>query len=119
MDLEKHLMRQMAFSRATFGPGTRRDGVLDHLEKEIGEVRASGGASDEWVDLVLLALDGLTRQIAHGHQDGIKRRMPARNIAQVACALIEAKQDKNENRLWPDWRTAPADKAMEHEGHDD
>jgi hypothetical protein len=24
------------------------------------------------------------------------------------------KQDKNERRTWPDWRTAPADRAIEH-----
>lgn len=63
MDLKHHLIRQMVFSRATFGPGERREGVLDHLSKEIAEVRASDGDHDEWVDLVILSLDGLTRRL--------------------------------------------------------
>ena len=41
MDLKQHLIRQMAFSKATYGPGTRTNGVLDHLSKEIEEVRES------------------------------------------------------------------------------
>lgn len=34
MDLEQHLLRQRAFSRATFGPGARTQGVLDYIRKE-------------------------------------------------------------------------------------
>ena len=64
MDLKQHLMRQMAFSKSTFGSGTRTAGVLDHITKEIEEVRESGGSAEEWVDLVILAMDGLTRQLS-------------------------------------------------------
>lgn len=38
-DIIAHLTRQAVFSRATFGPGPRTKGVLDHMEKEIAEVR--------------------------------------------------------------------------------
>jgi hypothetical protein len=41
MDLKQHLIRQMAFSHATFGPGERRDGVIDHIRKELIESRPS------------------------------------------------------------------------------
>ncbi|CEI76891.1 Uncharacterized protein PAE221_02479 [Pseudomonas aeruginosa] len=34
-------------------------------------------------------------------------------------AALDAKQTKNESRSWPDWRTAPADKAIEHDRADD
>ncbi len=34
-------------------------------------------------------------------------------------AAIEAKQSKNEGRRWPDWRTAPADRAIEHDRSDE
>lgn len=37
-DFAAHLTRQAAFSRATFGPGPRTKGVIDHVEKELREV---------------------------------------------------------------------------------
>lgn len=57
-DLVAHLRRQRAFSERTFGPGTRTEGVCDHIRKELIEVRDSGGALAEWIDVVILALDG-------------------------------------------------------------
>lgn len=38
IDLIAHLTRQAAFSRATFGPGPRTKGVIDHIRKELVEV---------------------------------------------------------------------------------
>lgn len=114
MDLKQHLMRQMAFSKATFGPGTRTEGVLDHLSKEIEEVRESGGSADEWVDLVILSLDGLTRQLSFCNR-GTERIRTSEEIAEMACNMVVGKQDRNENRTWPDWRTMSADKAIEHD----
>lgn len=67
-DFEAHLTRQLAFSRATFGPGERREAVLDHIRKEIAEVEAFGGESSEWVDLVILSLDGLLRRLAFSNE---------------------------------------------------
>jgi dATP/dGTP diphosphohydrolase len=110
MDLKQHLLRQMAFSHATFGPGERMDGVIDHIRKELEEVEQSGGSSSEWVDVVILALDGLTRQLAYcsGQRDD------PTHIASMACNIIESKQSRNEARDWPDWRTAEPGKAIEH-----
>jgi hypothetical protein len=53
----------------------------------------------EWVDVILLALDGAWRSGASPEQ--------------IAFA-IAAKQIKNESRKWPDWRTAEPGKAIEH-----
>jgi hypothetical protein len=64
MDLKQHLIRQMAWSHATFGPGERTQGVIDHIKKELVEVERANGDSSEWVDVVILALDGLTRRLA-------------------------------------------------------
>lgn len=116
LDLESHLIRQMAFSHATFGPGTRTAGVIDHIRKELVEVEQANGSSDEWVDVVILALDGLTRQIAFCTGE---RGNPQR-VAEVAVQMLVGKQTRNESRVWPDWRTAPAGKAIEHlRGHHD
>lgn len=110
MDLEQHLLRQMAFSRATFGPGDRRQGVVDHIRKELLEVLAEDlpdGAAKEWVDVVILALDGLTRCL---RADG----MDPDAVARTTCMMIRHKQARNEGRDWPDWRTADPTRAIEH-----
>ncbi|HEY3432519.1 MAG TPA: dATP/dGTP pyrophosphohydrolase domain-containing protein [Rhodocyclaceae bacterium] len=99
-DLIAHLHRQREFSERTFGPGARLKGVTDHITKELIEVRDSGGDLSEWVDVILLALDGAWRSGATPEQ--------------IATA-ISTKQTKNEGRNWPDWRTAPADTAIEHD----
>lgn len=94
-----HLVRQRDFSRETFGPGERLAGVLDHIRKELLEVEAEPQDISEWADLVILAFDGALRQ---------------RHEPQDVLDAIERKQTKNEARAWPDWRTMPLDKAIEH-----
>lgn len=111
MDLKQHLIRQMAFSHSTFGHGPRTCGVIDHISKELAEVEASGGHPSEWVDVVILALDGLTRAVAF--QNG--PRMDPDEVAGLCVRQIAAKQTKNEARIWPDWRPADPDKAIEHD----
>lgn len=98
-DLIAHLYRQRAFSRATFGPGARTKGVTDHIRKELIEVEKAPGDLSEWVDVILLGLDGAWRSGATPEQ---------------IAAMIATKQDKNERRNWPDWRRADPDKAIEH-----
>ena len=110
MDLKQHLIRQMAFSHAAFGPGERTNGVIDHIKKELKEVEEANGDSTEWVDVVILALDGLTRRLAYVNGE---RRDPNK-VARIACDMIERKQSRNEGRSWPDWRTMSTDKAIEH-----
>lgn len=98
-DLVTHLHRQRAFSERTFGPGERTAGVLDHIRKELIEIEADPHDVSEWVDVILLALDGAWR---HGHEP------------EVIAAALNSKQDKNERRQWPDWRTVDHGKAIEH-----
>jgi len=112
MDLKQHLIRQMAFSHATFGPGVRREGVINHIKKELVEVEDAGGSAEEWVDVVILALDGLTRHLAFLHST--TRRRDPEVVADEACKEILYKQALNENRDWPDWRTADEDEPIEH-----
>lgn len=111
MDLKQHLIRQMAWSHATFGPGERTNGVLDHIRKELREVEEANGESGEWVDVVILALDGLTRRLAYCNGD----RNDPNEVAQIACNMIIGKQTRNEARVWPDWRTMSPDHAIEHD----
>lgn len=99
-DLMAHLHRQREWSLATFGPGDRRKGIVDHLRKELQEIENNPKDIFEWIDIVLLGLDGAWRA---GHTP-----------EQIVEALA-AKQTKNEGRVWPDWRTQDADKAIEHD----
>ena len=99
-DLIAHLTRQREFSERTFGPGTRTKGVIDHIRKELIEIEAKPDDLSEWVDVILLALDGAWRT---GH------------TPQQICEGMTAKQVKNEARTWPDWRTADPNKAIEHD----
>ncbi len=94
-----HLYRQRGFSLETFGPGDRLAGVLDHIRKELTEIEAHPDDVSEWADLLILGLDGALRRGFH---------------AQEILDAIEAKQCVNEQRQWPDWRTAPEGQAIEH-----
>lgn len=110
---EDHLKRQIAFSRGTFGPGERREMVIDHIRKELVEVERSAGSPREWVDVVILALDGLTRAVRTELESTYSTNM-TNAVANEAVALIVEKQSRNEERDWPDWRKAPKGKAIEH-----
>lgn len=99
MDLVKHIQRQQAWSEKTFGPDDRTKGVIDHIRKELDEIAKDPKDVYEWIDVVILALDGAWR-------NGFSPE-------KIADALAH-KQYINENRTWPDWRTQPTDRATEH-----
>jgi hypothetical protein len=98
-DLIAHLERQAKFSLETFGPGPRVKMVLDHIRKELIEIEAKPTDLFEWVDVVLLALDGAWRA-----------GFASKDIA----VALGGKLAQNEARSWPDWRDQDSDKAIEH-----
>lgn len=61
MNLIKYIKTQIQWSRIVFGEGLRTEGILKHIEAEIIEVREQPGDVEEWVDIVILALDGAWR----------------------------------------------------------
>lgn len=91
---------QREFSEQTFGPGLRTEGVLDHIAKESVEVRQDPTDLGEWVDLIILSIDGAWRTGAS---------------SQDVIDAVHAKLIRNMQRDWPDWRTAPEGKAIEHD----
>jgi hypothetical protein len=99
MDLVEHLSRQRVWSEQTFGPGARPDGIIDHILNELSEIADKPDDLEEWIDVVILALDGAWRA---GYSP-----------EQIVAALVN-KQKINESRQWPDWRTLPEGKAIEH-----
>jgi len=98
--LESYFARQIEWSRQTFGPAFRTKGVIDHIRKELKEIEQAPHDLSEWIDVVILAMDGFWR---HGGE---------------ACNLLPAlvaKQQKNMARTWPDWRAMSEDSAIEHD----
>lgn len=94
-----HIDTQRAWSEQTFGPGPRTKGVIDHIKKELKEIEEDPSDVLEWIDVIILALDGAWRT-GLGSQE-------------ILDALL-AKQEKNYRRVWPDWRTMSPDQAIEH-----
>jgi hypothetical protein len=90
---------QIKWSESTFGPGPRDAGLIDHIRKELQEIAQAPGDIEEWIDVVILAIDGAWR---HGFTG-----------ADIENTLL-MKMEKNRNRTWPDWRTAAGSKAIEH-----
>jgi hypothetical protein len=97
MTLEKYLYKQWCWSKKTFGEGRRTGGVTQHIEKELAEVRANPDDLSEWIDIVILALDGFWR---HGGE------------VEDVMKYLQAKQDKNFARQWP--TPTSEDVAIEH-----
>ena len=121
MDLQQHLARQAAFSRATFGPGQRTKGVIDHIKKELKEVAIADnclGKCKEWTDVSILGFDGLLRA-CRSYLEEVnpfeKIKITNSQVADMAVRLLLEKQEINELRDWPDWRTMSEDKAIEHD----
>jgi len=88
-----------SWNLATFGPGLRTEGTVQHIRKELDEILADPTDTKEWVDVLILALNGLVRL-------GLS---PAEIIA-----AVKAKHEVNKARKWPDWRNHP-DTPIEHD----
>lgn len=97
--LEEIIHRQRQWSRTTFGPGRRTLGIIKHIQKELQEIEADPTDVEEWVDVMILAMDGAWRSGACPEQ--------------IVHTLRE-KQSKNRKRQWPDWRTFSENDPSEH-----
>ena len=99
MELINYIQEQKEWSLKTFGPGNRVDGVIDHIKKELEKIKDKPKDLEEWVDVIILALDGAWRA-------GFK--------PWEICFKMRHKQLINKDREWPDWKTAKEGKAIEH-----
>jgi hypothetical protein len=95
--VEEFVRQQRAWSDKTFGPGRRTIGITRHIEKELAEIRLDPLDLMEWVDVIILALDGAWRA---GHSP-----------ESIGRALRE-KQVRNMTRKWP--AEVPEDQPTEH-----
>lgn len=95
--ITNYLREQRKWSSRTFGDGKRTIGITKHIEKELAEIREAPDDLAEWIDVMILALDGYWR---HG---GTPETL-ARDLSQ--------KQAKNFRRAWPP--PQPEDHPTEH-----
>ena len=61
LDLKAHLYRQIESSKKNFGPDTSDEklaGIREHIRKELDEIENEPRDLIEWIDVVILALDG-------------------------------------------------------------
>lgn len=79
--IEKH----REWSKETFGEGPHTEGLCRHIEKELDEIRENPKEIMEWIDVIILALDGAWRA---GH------------TPQEIVAALENKRRINEARKW-------------------
>lgn len=99
MNLIDHINRQKEWSLKTFGPGRKYLEILDHIASELFEVARAPTDVEEWIDVVILALDGAWR---------------AGYTPEEVATALRAKQELNESRQWPDWKDHQEGKAIEH-----
>jgi len=98
-EIARHIERQRIFSSATFGPHGRAKAITEHIRLELKEIEAAPEDLEEWIDVVILALDGAWRA---GHSPD------------AIAEALKAKQAKNETRTWPDWRNVEDCEPIEH-----
>ena len=98
-ELERYIERQREWSLNTFGPGVRDEGISNHIRKELTEIQEAPGDVMEWIDVIILALDGALR---NGYSP-----------ADITAALL-SKQAINLEREWPDWRQFKNGEPIEH-----
>lgn len=118
MDFARFLRNQQKWSTETFGPYTeaRTQGILDHARKEIEEIAAEPNDVEEWIDLMILAIDGAlaaaTLRYPAGHYQ-----------AEKAVDLVEwtrdQKMEKNIRRNWPAQADQVPGLAVEHISDDE
>mgnify|MGYP001580822508 CR=1 FL=1 len=97
MRIESYIHLQREWSERTFGHGVWTNGITRHIEKELAEIRAAPHDLVEWVDVVILALDGAWRA---GYTP-----------EEIEKALLR-KQSVNFKRKWP--LPGPEDEPIEH-----
>jgi hypothetical protein len=100
-DLASYVKDHRAWSEQTF-IGTTAVGITKHIEKECIEVRAKPDDLEEWIDMIILSIDGYWR---HG------------GVPEELLPRLRAKQRKNMSRKWVS--TGNPDEPVEHDRSDE
>lgn len=103
MELESYIREQKNWSKKSFGDNTFKTGrshkgLLEHIQKELKEIDNNPTDLYEWVDLIILGLDGAWR---------------AGFTEEDITLALHRKQCINKLRIWPD-NDGSGEKAIEH-----
>lgn len=98
--LSEYIANHILWSGETFGRGKRTAGLIKHIRSELDEIAENPGDLMEWVDVIILALDGAWRNCPASSTD-------------IAAAMI-AKQVINKWRQWPKIEEVSEDEPSEH-----
>lgn len=79
------------WSYATFGTGRQTIGLIRHIEKELDELRQTPDELSEWIDVMILALDGYLRH--GGTVENALRDMQAKQKINLARRWISAPEE--------------------------
>lgn len=96
-DLVDYIEIQREWSGVVFGEGRRTAGLIEHIRLELGEIEDAPEDVMEWVDVIILALDGAWRTGCAP--------------AEIARAMAQ-KQVTNIQRKWPE--SSREGEAIEH-----
>lgn len=88
-----------AWSRATFGETFHYERLTNHIRKELCEIEADPQDLEEWIDVIIIAMDGASRSGA--------------SSAEIEEALMK-KLAKNRARKWPDVSQLELGAPIEH-----
>lgn len=110
LSMDSYLRRHREWSWHTFGSPEERAkhfntdnpvaGVVDHIRNELKEIEKDPTDFTEWLDIIILGVDGYLR---------------AGGSWKEFLIQLFGKQRKNFNRIWPAWRSSPPNKAIEHQ----
>ena len=96
---ESDVTQQIEWSRNVFGHGKRTEGLIKHIVRELKEIKDNPEDADEWIDVLILALDGIQRL---GYTPN------------AIAKAYRAKMAVNYKRQWPDFRQFTEDDPIEH-----
>lgn len=74
------------WSLKTFGSGHRTKGIIKHIKSELDEIQNNPTDLEEWIDVIILAIDGAWR---------------AGYTPQEIWIMLNWKYQKNFGRDWP------------------
>lgn len=93
------ITRQRDWALKTFGPGDHSEGLLKHIKKEVIEIMEDTSETEEWVDIIILAIEGAWRTGASPKE---------------VVQWFDMKMSKNERRQWPDIGELSTGVPIEH-----
>jgi hypothetical protein len=100
MNIKEYVEQQINWSKSTFADHPNLDSILSHIEEEIAEIRENPTDPYEWIDIIILALEGAWR---------IAGLTP-----EEVALYLRSKQEINSQRSWPDITTYPKGKPIGH-----